>query len=246
MFSKSQIKLIKSLSLKKNRQEQELFFAEGKKAIFELLSSSLKLHSLYTTEDVFDAPVEKTEFITPTDLKKISKLSTPQTALAVFYFPEVKEPALNGLTLALDEVQDPGNLGTIIRLCDWFGIENLVCSKGTVDCFNPKVVQATMGSIARVNIIYGDLTGFLRKAKNELPVFGAFLEGENIYKEKLPAEGIIVMGNEAKGITAEVEAMVTKKLVIPQFGTVKETESLNVATATAVFLSEFCRRSLLE
>ncbi len=244
MFSKSQIKFIKSLTQKKHRQEQQLFIVEGKKAISELLSSSLKLHFLYTTEDVFDAPSTKTEIISSEDLKKISQLTTPQTALAVFHIPEVTSPALKGLILALDEVQDPGNLGTIIRLCDWFGIENLVCSKGTVDCYNPKVVQATMGSIARVNIIYTDLADFLKLAKKELPVYGAFLEGDNVYREELTAEGVIIMGNEARGISAEVESLVTKKLLIPQFGILQETESLNVATATAIFLSEFSRRSL--
>ncbi|MGB7785157.1 MAG: RNA methyltransferase, partial [Salinimicrobium sp.] len=225
MFSKSQIKFIKSLAQKKNRQEEQLFIVEGKKAIGELLSSSLKLHSLYTTEDVFDAPEERTEIISPADLKKISRLSTPQVALAVFHFPEVEEPALTGLILALDEVQDPGNLGTIIRLCDWFGIEHLVCSKGTVDCFNPKVVQATMGSIARVKVSYLDLPGFLNRAKKELPVYGAFLEGENIYGSGLTAEGVIVMGNEANGISREVEAQITQKLLIPRFGPLLMTES---------------------
>ena len=245
MFSKSQIKFIKSLAQKKNRQEQQLFIVEGKKAISELLSSSLKLHSLYTVEDVFDAPAEKVHVISSEELKKISQLSTPQMALAVFHIPEVTSPELEGLILALDEVQDPGNLGTIIRLCDWFGIESLVCSKGTVDCYNPKVVQATMGSIARVNIIYTDLPDFLKMAKKELPVYGAFLEGDNVYEEKLTAEGVVVMGNEARGISTEVENVVTKKLLIPQFGAIQETESLNVATATAIFLSEFSRRSLI-
>ena len=246
MFSKSQIKFIRSLAQKKNRQHHQLFFVEGKKAISELLSSSLKLHSLFTTEDIFEAPAKKINFITTADLNKISRLSTPQTALAVFHIPQVNEPEFNGLMLALDEVQDPGNLGTIIRLCDWFGIEHLICSSGTVDCFNPKVVQATMGSIGRVKVFYTDLPELLKRAKNELPVFGAFLEGENIYKENLVPQGIIVMGNEAKGISAEVESLVVEKLVIPQFGRIQETESLNVATATAIFLSEFCRRSFTE
>lgn len=242
MFSKSQIKFIKSLSQKKNRQEQKLFFVEGKKTIAELLASSLELHSLYTTEDIFNAPEDKTEIITAADLKKISRLTTPQVALAIFHFPEEKTPELKGLILALDEVQDPGNLGTIIRLCDWFGIKDLVCSKGTVDCFNPKVVQATMGSIARVNISYLDLTEFLKRAKKELPVYGAFLEGENIYSEEVASEGVIVMGNEANGISKEVEEQVTQKLLIPRFGQLLKTESLNVGTATAIMLSEFRRR----
>ena len=246
MFSKSQIKLINSLGQKKYRHKHGLFIAEGKKAIFELLDSALQLHALFTTEDVFGADKSKTHFIEETDLKKISKLSTPQTALAVFHIPNQGKPEVKDLILALDNVQDPGNLGTIIRMCDWFGIEQLICSEGTVDCFNPKVVQATMGSIARVKINYLFLPEFLEEAKSKLPVYGAFLEGQNIYTEKIDSEGVIVMGNEANGISSEVESFITKKLVIPQFGASHETESLNVATATAIFLSEFRRRGLTE
>ena len=246
MFSKSQIKLINSLGQKKYRHKHKLFVAEGKKAILELLAFSLRLHSLYTTEDIFEAEEEKTHFIAEVDLKKISKLTTPQTALAVFHLPAPREPKIAGLMVALDNVQDPGNLGTIIRMCDWFGIEELICSEGTVDCYNPKVVQATMGSIARVNINYLSLPIFLKEAGTKFPVYGAFLEGENIYSENLEPEGVIVMGNEANGISSEVEAFITKKLVIPQFGAEQETESLNVATATAIFLSEFRRGAFTE
>ena len=203
----------------------------------------MELHSLFTTRDIFEAERNKTFLIDEAELKKISSLTTPQTAVAVVSIPESKKPELKGLVLALDGVQDPGNLGTIIRMCDWFGVEQLICSAGTVDCYNPKVVQATMGSIARVHINYVSLPEFLKNEVGKMPVFGAFLEGENIYTEDLP-EGIIVMGNEANGISAEVEELITKKLVIPQFGNTQETESLNVATATAIFLSEFRRRSL--
>jgi RNA methyltransferase, TrmH family len=246
MFSKSQIKLINSLGQKKYRHKHGLFVAEGKKAIFELLQSSLRLHSLFTTEDIFEAESEKTEFIGEKDLKKISNLSTAQTALAVFHIPEAKKPQIKGMLLALDNVQDPGNLGTIIRMCDWFGIENLICSEGTVDCFNPKVVQATMGSIARVNINYLSLPKFLKEVRQDFPVYGAFLEGHPVYSKRLKPEGILVMGNEANGISSEVEPFITQKLVIPQFGELQQTESLNVATATAVFLSEFRRGDFTE
>ena len=245
MFSKSQIKLIKSLSQKKFRIKEELFVIEGKKGIFELLDSQLKLHSLYTTEDIFEAPGERSVFISEAELKKISNLSTPQTALAVFHIPKQGKPEAKGLQVALDEIKDPGNLGTIIRMCDWFGIEQLICSHGTVDCYNPKVVQATMGSIARVQIHYVDLPEFLAEANKNTPVFGAFLEGENVYTQSLSAEGIVVMGNEANGISSEIEKLVTQKLAIPQFGSSQKTESLNVATATAIFLSEFKRRTLI-
>ena len=244
MFSKSQIKLIKSLSQKKFRHREGLFLIEGKKGIFELLNSPLRLHSLFTTEDIFDAPKNLTTIISEAELKKISNLSTPQTALALFEIPQQEAPEASGLQVALDEIQDPGNLGTIIRMCDWFGVQDLICSHGTVDCYNPKVVQATMGSIARVKVHNVDLPEYLNEAKKKLPVYGAFLEGENVYTQELSAEGIIVMGNEANGISFEVEKMLTQKLVIPQFGSSQNTESLNVATATAIFLSEFSRRSL--
>ncbi|NJW51928.1 TrmH family RNA methyltransferase [Salinimicrobium oceani] len=244
MFSKSQIKLIKSLTQKKFRQKHGLFVIEGKKGIFELLDSELLLHSLYTTEDIFDAPKAQSFYISEAELKKISNLSTPQTALAVFHIPEAKDFSAEGLSLVLDEIQDPGNLGTIIRMCDWFGVRDLICSHGTVDCYNPKVVQATMGSIARVNIGYTDLAEFLEGSQEKFPVYGAFLEGNNIYSHAFPTEGFLIMGNEANGISPAIESLVTQKLTIPQFGTSGNTESLNVATATAIFLSEFRRRTL--
>ena len=239
MLSKSQIKLITSLKQKKQRQQHGFFVAEGIKTIKELLQSHLVLHALYTTEP-FNIDAKNEILISETDLKRISFLTTPNTALAIFNMPQPKPIETNGLIVALDAVRDPGNLGTIIRLCDWFGIKNLVCSHETVDCYNPKVVQATMGSITRVAISYVDLVDFLKSAT--LPVLGAFMEGENIYKTKLPEQGILVMGNEANGVSKEVEAIITKKITIPRFGDLQATESLNVATATAILLSEFKRR----
>ena len=161
--------------------------------------------------------------------------------MAVFRIPEQKQPVFSGFSLALDGIRDPGNLGTIIRLCDWFGIENLFCSPDTVDCYNPKVVQATMGSITRVNVVYSPLDEIKQAAGNKT-VLGAFMNGENVYTSKLPAEGILVMGNEANGISEEVERLVTHKISIPPFGNSSSTESLNVATATAILLSEFRRQ----
>ncbi len=143
--------------------------------------------------------------------------------------------------VALDGVRDPGNLGTIIRLCDWFGVKNLICSNDTVDCYNSKVVQATMGSIARVNISYVDLEDFLTE-NDQMPIMGTFLEGENIYTSELPKDGILILGNEANGISSKIEKLVTQRINIPQYGNSAETESLNVATATAVVLSEFRRQ----
>lgn len=246
MLSKSQFKLINSLHQKKYRQRHQLFLAEGKKTINELLKSNLHLHSLYATEDLFEVERDKLIFIDEKELKKISKLSTPQTALALFELPQTVPPSQKGVAVALDGIRDPGNLGTIIRLCDWFGIEDLICSLDTVDCFNPKVVQATMGSIARVNLSYLPLAQFLKNSDRPIKIFGAFMEGENIYTKKVGEEGIIVMGNEANGISPEVEDLVTDKIAIPRFGSSKETESLNVATATAVLLSEFRRREFTE
>jgi len=240
MVSKNQIKLITGLQQKKYRHINELFFAEGVKVIRELLASDFELDHLYQTEVLFaDVETSKVSHISESDLKKISALSTPNNCLAVFKIPQQKKLTETGLILALDDIRDPGNLGTILRLCDWFGIEQLVCSKETVDIYNPKVVQATMGSISRVAVHYIDLNAFLRQTK--LPVFGTFMDGKNIYQEQLPTDCIIVMGNEANGISSEIEKTTTKRLSIPRFGTLKQTESLNVATATAIVLSEFRR-----
>ncbi|WP_396212324.1 RNA methyltransferase [Flavobacterium sp.] len=240
MVSKNQIKLISSLQQKKQRQVHKLFFAEGIKVVQELLFSNFELEHLFTTEIIFaEIPSSKQTLITDIELKKISALSTPNTCLALFKIPETKKVQEKGLLLALDDIRDPGNLGTILRLCDWFGIEQLVCSKETVDLYNPKVVMATMGSIARVDVTYLDLNELIKNTK--LPVFGTFMDGKNIYKEQLPKEGIIVMGNEANGISKDIENSIKNRLAIPRFGDLQQTESLNVATATAIILSEFKR-----
>ncbi len=240
MVSKNQIKLITSLQQKKYRIANKLFFAEGVKGIQELLDSDFELEHLYTTQNDFDAVSKEKKIIIPeSDLKKITALATPNSCLAVFKMPLEKQIIETGLIVALDSIRDPGNLGTILRLCDWFGIQQILCSKETVDVYNPKVVQATMGSIARVNVNYIDLNAFL--AATKLPVFGTFMDGTNIYKSVLPKQGVIIMGNEANGISMELENLVTTRLTIPRFGNLQKTESLNVATATAIVLSEFCR-----
>ena len=240
MVSKNQIKLITSLQQKKYRKQEQLFFAEGVKVVQELLHSNFELQELFTTkQDFLSVSKDKLHAISEAELKKISALATPNSCLAVFKIPKAKEMKESGLILALDDVRDPGNLGTIIRLCDWFGIETLFCSEETVDIYNPKVVQATMGSISRVNVVYGDLENFLVKTK--LTVFGTFMDGKNIYQESLPNDGVIVMGNEANGISEAVEKLVTDRIAIPRFGDLQITESLNVATATAIILSEFKR-----
>ena len=243
MVSKNQIKLISSLHQKKQRIAHQLFIAEGIKGVQELLDASFELEHLYTTQNDFETVSNSLKtLVSEADLKKISALATPNTCLAVFKMPKEKQITTSELIVALDAVRDPGNLGTIMRLCDWFGIHQLICSKETVDIYNPKVVQATMGSIARVNVSYVDLNDFL--TTTSLPVFGTFMNGDNIYKASLPQVGIIVMGNEANGISSELEKIIKNRLTIPRFGAIQKTESLNVATATAIVLSEFRRGSL--
>jgi len=238
LVSKSQIKLITSLQQKKYRNKFGYFVAEGAKVINELIRAGLKLHALYSTvEGLFDE--DDINIITEKELSKISFLKNANNSVAVFEIPKTQDISSKGITLVLDAVRDPGNLGTIIRLCDWFGIEKIICSKDTVDCFNPKVIQATMGSISRVNIRYVNLNDYL--LKTNLPIYVTEMNGENIYHQSLPENAFIVLGNEANGISDEIMKLATNKIAIPQFGIKQETESLNVATATAIILSEFKR-----
>ncbi|MFC7775288.1 TrmH family RNA methyltransferase [Flavobacterium sp. GCM10027622] len=240
MVSKNQIKLITSLQQKKYRKQHQLFIAEGVKVIDELLRSDFELEHLFVTHDLFlnVSKVKKT-IVSEADLKKLSALTTANDCLALFKIPS--DVAINdtGLVVALDDIRDPGNLGTIIRLCDWFGVQQIVCSEQTVDLYNPKVVQATMGSISRVNVVYVNLENYLTSVSKE--IFGTFMEGDTVYQCDLPKEGIIVLGNEANGISKAVEDTITQKISIPRFGDLQQTESLNVATATAIVLSEFKR-----
>jgi len=241
MVSKNQIKLINSLQQKKYRKLHNLFIAEGKKVIQELIDANFSLDHLFVTKtDLFDKKHAAT-LISDSELKKISALTSANDCLAVFKIKEYSSSANSGLELALDNIKDPGNMGTIIRLCDWFGISKIVCSEETVDMYNPKVVQATMGSLARVEVEYTNLAAYLKAT--DLEIFGTFMEGENIYKKVVPDSGILVMGNEANGISSEIENLITQKIAIPRFGNLQQTESLNVATATAIFLSEFKRSS---
>ena len=242
MVSKNQIKLITSLQQKKYRKQHLLFIAEGVKVINELLRSDFELEHLFITRDLFlDISKEKKTMITDTEIKKISALTTANDCLALFKIPTDAAIVGDGLVVALDDIRDPGNMGTIIRLCDWFGIKQIVCSEQTVDIYNPKVVQATMGSISRVNVAYLDLEKYLTTSSKE--IFGTFMEGENIYKKQLPQSGIVVLGNEANGISKVIENVITQKITIPRFGDLQQTESLNVATATAIVLSEFRRNA---
>jgi TrmH family RNA methyltransferase len=239
-ISKNQLKLITSLSQKKYRQKHRLFIAEGTKVVNELLNSSFEIEILFCANDFKMAISEdKITRISEVELKKISTLKSPNKVLGIFKIPEEKLLENIGLILALDAINDPGNLGTIIRLCDWFGISQLICSKDTVDCYNQKVVQASMGSLSRISIHYTDLDNYL--SATNLPTFIADMDGENVYKTVLPKEGILIMGNEANGVSEEVKKQIQRKISIPRFGKTQETESLNVATAAAILLSEFKR-----
>lgn len=250
MLSKNQIKAVQALKQKKFREEQGLFIAEGAKIVPELLLSDINVVELYATVDFFkknkiDRSISCVE-VKDSELERISALTTPNEVLAVCRIPDLKLDAdklANKLTLVLDDIRDPGNLGTIIRIADWFGIENIVCSEQTADLYNPKVVQATMGSIARVKVHYTDLKIFLKfnVQGSKMPVFGTLLKGKNIYEEQLSSEGFIVIGNESKGISAEIEKLITTSISIPSFSGA-EAESLNAAVATAIVCSEFRRR----
>jgi TrmH family RNA methyltransferase len=240
MLSKNQIKRITALKQKKTRNELKMFIAEGKKVIQELVNARFKIVEIYVT----NSSISFSKGILPTliseaELKKISCLTTPNDCLAIFEFPGAVKPKENGLILVLDAIRDPGNLGTIIRLADWFGVEQIICSEDTAEVFNPKVIQASMGSISRVNIIYANISEYLISI--QLPIYGAFIDGENVYHHQLPENAVLVIGNEANGISELIEEFVQKRISIPRFGKLQLTESLNAATATAILLSEFKR-----
>ena len=239
-LSKNQLKLITSLSQKKYRQKHKLFIAEGIKVVDELLNSSLKVNTLFVTEDYKIAETNiNMVTVSESELKKISQLKTPNKVLGLFEIPEINIIENDDLTVVLDAINDPGNLGTIIRLCDWFGIQNLICSTDTVDCYNSKVVQASMGSLTRVSIVYTDIDKYLKESKKKNYI--ADMDGEEVYKTKLPKSANLIMGNEANGVSEKVRRLVNANISIPRFGEIQATESLNVATATAILLSEFRR-----
>jgi TrmH family RNA methyltransferase len=246
MLSKSRVSLLKSLQQKKFRREHGFFLVEGQKSIAEFIGSPYYIEAVYHVP-AFDSKVLKLSHkinlceISVTELEKISSLKTPQDVIAQIRIPEwpvLDRNELKGkFSLALDGIQDPGNMGTIIRVADWFGIHNVICSEDTVDAYNPKVIQACMGSLARVKVHYADLTELLSKIK--LPVFGALLDGANIYQADFGNEGLILMGNEGNGIRQELQQKITKATTIPRIG---KAESLNVAIATAIFCSEISRK----
>lgn len=238
MVTKNQIKLVVSLKQKKYRSQHGLFVVEGEKVVNELLGAGMKPFQVFVDNSDLAVRFKEAVLVSKKDLGQMSNLKQANGVLGVFHMAEPKDNMVDDWIVALDAVRDPGNLGTIIRLCDWFGIKQLVCSVDTVDCYNPKVLQATMGSIARVNILYLDLEEFL--AHTELPVYGAYMNGEPVYEADLKGKGILVMGNEANGISDQIEQFIAERISIPQFGTTT-TESLNVATATAILLNEIRR-----
>jgi TrmH family RNA methyltransferase len=252
MLSNSQIKLIRSLEQKKYRNLHELYVAEGEKIVSEILEANVKFEKIYVTEkwikkhkDLFKKNEQSITIISDTELNKISFLHTPNEALALMpiQYPNIKNINVSDrLILALDQIQDPGNMGTIIRIADWFGIDAIVCSENCVDVYNPKVIQATMGAFLRVKAYYTQMIDFLKEQKsNNLPIYGATLNGEIIYTTKLTDYGIILMGNESKGIDENLLSLIDKPLFIPKYG---GAESLNVSVATGIICSEFVRRKL--
>ncbi len=241
------IKWVHSLAQKKNRDNERCFVAEGTKCVLDTLSA-FRLRGLFCTENwLRNHNIEDADVVSSSQIERMSMLKTPTEVIAVYEMPDYDvdlSETVRSLNLALDNVQDPGNLGTIIRIADWFGINDIYCSVDTVDVYNPKVVQATMGAISRVRVHYCDLPGLFGTLK-DVPVFGTFLDGDSIYEEKLGSNGFIVMGNEGKGISPEVEKYVDKRLLIPSYPVgVVTSESLNVGMATAIVVSEFRRRMI--
>ena len=247
MISKNQIKYIRQLELKKFRKRENCFVAEGPKVVGDLMKR-YQPKAIFATDEWHPSTMPDTAIltrITDDELHRISFLQNPQQVLAIFPIPEATSSVFHqpsSLSLALDGIQDPGNLGTIIRIADWFGIDTIYCSEDTADAYNPKVVQATMGSLAHVHIIYGDLLQLFQSLPPSYPVYGTLLDGNDIYQQPLSEEGIIVMGNEGNGISEAVRERVTHKLLIPNFHQGDSAESLNVAIATAITCSEFRRR----
>ena len=256
MISKNKIKFIRSLEYKKIRYKEGLFLAEGRKIVNELLTAGFCPNTIIGTEEWFISTkkdyLKKAELIIvdEKELCKASLLQHPQQVMGIFTIPNcniipTQEYFSNHLCLVLDNIQDPGNLGTIIRIADWFGISSIICSKETVDAYSPKVVQATMGSIARVKVFYTELIPFINTLPKDIPIYGTLLDGESIYSQSLSHNGIIIMGNEGQGISPSIRQHINRKLLIPPYPPDSSTaESLNVAIATAITIAEFRRQEI--
>lgn len=239
MISKNQIKFIKSLSLKKNRVKAQLFVAEGEKIVNELLNSEFEIEHIYATKQfsgINSSQLPAVTVVSNDELSRISNLTSPNNVLAIVKVYQQELENNTGVTLVLDDVNDPGNLGTIIRMCDWFGVKQLICSENTVDCYNAKVVQSAMGSLFRVKIKYLNLATYFSAI--DVPIYGAFMDGVGVKEQELPSQAHLVMGNEANGISSVISECITNKVSIKNIG--NNAESLNVAVATSILLHEFC------
>ena len=244
-MTKAEIQLLRALGDKRTRDAEHLFIAEGEKLVEEIRNSKFRIRQIYTTRK--DITGSNVEYVDKRDMERISQLKSVSDTIAVVEQPQYRlslEECSKSLMLALDGVQNPGNLGTIIRLADWFGIKDIVCSKECADCYNPKVIQATMGAILRVRVHYTDNLAKLLNSAQEcgMPIYGTLLDGDNIYNTTLQNHGIIVMGNEGRGLSEECRKNITHKLFIPPYpADMPTSESLNVAMATGIVLAEFRR-----
>ena len=239
MISKNKIKFIKSLSLKKNRVKAQLFVAEGEKIVNELLNSKFEIEQIYATKQfsgIYSSDKSAVTVVSSEELSRISNLTSPNNVLAIVRVSQQELEKNTGITLVLDDVNDPGNLGTIVRMCDWFGVSQIICSNNTVDCYNSKVVQSAMGSLFRVNITYLDLTTYLTNI--DTPIYGAYMNSVNVRGQEFPKQAHLIMGNEANGISESISKYITNKVSIKNIG--ENAESLNVAVATSILLHEFC------
>ena len=238
MLTAHKIKVLQSLDKKRFRQKYNLFLVEGNKTISELKQSEYTIHEIFTINEDIDQfgswPVTQ---ISSAELKKISHLQHPKDSVAVCKLPDTNEIKDVPFNLVMDGIQDPGNLGTMIRLADWFGIGQIVCSEDTVDVYNPKVIQASMGSFARINVVYTNLREFLTRSENE--AIGTDMEGENIYTANFPAKLNLVFGNEGNGLRPETEKLLNRRITIPRFGNNQSTESLNVSMAAGIILGQY-------
>lgn len=236
MISKKDKNFIENLKKKKYREQYNMFIVEGKKAIGEFLKSSFSVESIYATQNIWsDVDPKKIKIVSKEELNTISSLKNPDEGVGIFHMKNNNDIIPSRITIALDNVRDPGNLGTIIRLCDWYDIKQIVCSQGCVECYNPKVVQSTMGSLSRVNITYTNLGEYLKS--NPCQKLACTLNGKNIYEEKIEGNAIVVMGNEANGISEDIVELCDQKITIPQMGE-QTAQSLNVSIATAIVVSK--------
>ena len=244
LITSNQIKFVRSLHLKKNRDVHNCFIVEGEKIVDEILRSDFNVHSIFATKDCKSVVIEnsKTHLVSDKELERVSALKSPNKVIAIvekrdnnFKFLSVEK----GLTLVLDNIKNPGNLGTIIRVCDWFGIKNIICSNSSVDMYNPKVVQATMGSFLRVDLYYTDIETLIKRLPNNFPIYGSYMEGANVADVNLKEDAFLIMGNESVGISKKLEKLISNKISVRKYNS--QAESLNVANATSIFLYEFKR-----